>query len=145
ETGDPYLMRVTTTAELPSGDSEESDHEDTEEPNRDEELKEKLKAAEKLQGITFQVTKYTVDALLKSRQELLQDESPSSSQSQARTGSTPPPMLRPPTTPLPQRRAQAVTPPISVPPAPKAEDSTENDGSKENPSTGADSSEETSD
>jgi hypothetical protein len=129
EGADTYLMRVTTTASIPAerkkgeGETEEdAKQKDEAFAERKKELEEKLADAKKLEGVTYQVTKFTVDPLLKDRIGLIMSAPPA--QPQAGGPSVTPPMLqRPPSAPAsPPRRAQAVTPPIAIPPAPQPEE-----------------------
>ena len=145
EASDSYLLRVTTTADIPKerkkeeGESEEDAKEKDEAfAKRKKELEEKLAEAKKLEGITYQVTKFTVDPLLKNRTGLIKSAPPAQpAQPQAGGPGVAPPMLqRPanqpaqPATP-PRRKVQAVTPPIAIPPAPKPDEKPESETPEE--------------
>lgn len=132
EANDAYLVRVTTTAKIPESRKKAEDESEEDAKEKDEafaerkkQLNEKLADAKKLEGITYQVTKFTVDPLLKDRTGLIMSAPPAQpTPPQAGVPGGAPPMLqRPPTQPAPARpRAQAVTPPVSIPVAPKPKD-----------------------
>lgn len=119
-----YLMRVAVTAELPekrkpAEDETEEQAKEADEAfaSRKKELEEKLEVARQLEGRTFRVTKFTVDALLKNRTGLIKSAAP------ANTGAPGGAALPGGATPMPPRRpTQAVTPPIAIPPLPPAEE-----------------------
>jgi len=149
---DSYLIRITTTAKIPTerkkeeGDTEEDSKEkDDAFVERKKQLEEKLAAAKKLEGITYQVTKFTVDPLLKDRIGLIMSAPPAQAQPQAGGGNMAPPMLqRPPSQPTPpakpapaKRRTQAVTPPIAIPPMPPKEGDKEAKPEADKPADGA--------
>jgi hypothetical protein len=128
---DAYLLRVTTTAKIPAerkkeeGETEEdSKAKDEAFAERKKQLDEKLADSKKLEGVTYQVTKFTVDPLLKNRVGLIKSAPPAQTQPQASGSSVTPPMLqRPPSAPAPRqqparRPTKAVTPPIAIPPMP---------------------------
>ena len=80
-------------------------------------LEEKLATEKTFAGRTFQISKFTVDALLKSRADLIQPATPPTGPQSGLppgAGVTSPPVAVPP-----RRPVQAVTPPIAIPPAPK--------------------------
>ena len=112
-----YLMTVSVDAEIPDqrkveeGESEEEAKEKQQAfERRKKELEEKLTAAKKLEGRTYQVSKFTVDALLKSRDELLESEDQEAAANQ-------------PPANAPRDRIRATTPPISIPmPEPAADE-----------------------
>lgn len=118
EGAEPYLMTVAVAGEIPAERKKGED--ETEEKakelddaftERKTALEEALATAKALEGRSYQVTKYTVDALLKARADLLQKPAAAG----AASGATPAiPGMNP------QPRARAVTPPIAVPPLPPA-------------------------
>ena len=109
-------MKVIVKAKIPQerkqeeGETEEDAKEKYEAfATRKKELEENLAATQKLEGRTFQVTKFTVDALLKNRTGLIQSAAPQAA---------PAPQNGVPFgLPGGTQRAQAVTPPIALPPA----------------------------
>ena len=152
---DAYLLRVTTTARIPAERKKEDDEPEEDAKEKDEafterkqQLEDKLAEAKKLEGTTYQVTKFTVDPLLKNRTGLIMSAPPAQGQPQAGSSSIAPPMLqRPPSPPArptpPQRRTQAVTPPIAIPPMPpKGEEEKPEEGTKEQPDNEGEPSEE---
>lgn len=113
DAGVPYVMTVTVTAEIPAERKKEDGESDEDAKSKDEafakrktELEERLAADRKLEGRVFQVSKYTVEPLLKDRTGLIQSAPPANGQ----TGTMPPTNPRGP--------VQAVTPPIAIPPMP---------------------------
>ncbi|MCH7227562.1 DUF4340 domain-containing protein [Haloferula sp. A504] len=147
-----YLLNVVVTADIP--DERKPAEDETEEQAKDaqeafetrkKELEEKLEVAKQLEGRTFRVTKFTVDALLKDRTGLIKSAPPADSASPGNAG-TPgnggvPPMLQPTNpTPAPARRpAQAVTPPIAIPPLPEEGDDGEETGDEDQDGNAGDS------
>ena len=110
---DNYLMTVAVEAELPK-ERKKPEAEKPEEAEaaqkafdeRNKELTESLEKSKSLQGRTFEVSKFTVDALLKNRSEFM-DKGPG-------PGATAPPV---------PEGASAFTPPVEIPaqPAPAEE------------------------
>lgn len=125
-----YLLNVAVTAELPEkrkpaeGETEEQAKEAQEAfDTRKKELEEKLEVAKQLEGRTYRVTKFTVDALLKDRTGLIKSAAPAPANPGTAGppgGAGVPPMLQPVNPTPPRRPAQAVTPPIAIPPRPDA-------------------------
>ena len=151
---DNYLMTVDVTAELPKerkkeeGEKpEDAKTKDTAFADRSKSLTEKLGKEKALAGITFEVAKSTVEALLKDRASIITKATPPVAGGAGTTppvqtfpggAIAPPPGIAAPTpptgatAPTPPTGAtattppiEAVTPPISVPPA---DDSGEKDG-----------------
>ncbi|BCX49374.1 conserved hypothetical protein [Haloferula helveola] len=130
-----YLMRVTVTAKIPEqrkaeeGESEEDAKKKKEAfDTRKKTLEEKLETAKQLEGRTYRVTKFTVDALAKDRVGLIKSAPPATT---GAPGATTPPMGLGPIAPgapgpgtatPPRRPARAVTPPIAIPPRPTEEE-----------------------
>jgi hypothetical protein len=134
---DNFLMTVDVTAELPKerkkeeGEKpEDAKTKDTAFADRLKSLTEKLGKEKALAGITFEVSKSTVEALLKDRASIITKATPPAA---AAAGTTPPvqtfpggviappPGIAAPTPPTGATATtppiEAVTPPISVPPA----------------------------
>jgi hypothetical protein len=117
---DNYALTVSVIAELPKerkkaeGEKpEDAKAKDTAFTERLKTLTERLEKEKALVGRTFEVSKFTVDALLKERSALLKKDAP--------------PAVTPPAAGLPQpgnppavsRPIEAVTPPIAIPPMPE--------------------------
>lgn len=80
-------------------------------------LEEKLAAEKRLEGRTYKVAKYAVDSLLKNRADFIQDPNAAPAAGVPGQGGMPPgfpPGFNPG---QPRPRAQAVTPPIAIPPS----------------------------
>lgn len=123
EEGDNHLVRVTVTAKIPEkrkpaeGETEDqAQAADEAFESRKKQLEEKLEIAGRLEGRTFRVTKFTVDALLKNRTGLIKSAAPAGGATTGATPPMPPPGIAAPA--VPPRRATAVTPPVSIPPMP---------------------------
>ena len=126
-----YLMTVTVTATIPAERKKEEGEKEEDAKTKDEAfatrkkaLEERLAADRKLEGRTFKVSKYTVEALLKKRAELVKAAQPAADAPAPATGATNPPAVTPVN---PRRPVEAVTPPIEIPAAPAepAEDAAE--------------------
>ncbi|MFM2168633.1 MAG: hypothetical protein RIS79_3004 [Verrucomicrobiota bacterium] len=115
-----YLMTVTVTANIPAERKKEEGEKEEDAKTKDEAfatrkkaLEERLAADRKLEGRTFKVSKFTIEALLKSRPELIKAAQPAADASTPAADGAPgvPENLR--------RPVQAVTPPIEIPAAPE--------------------------
>ncbi|MCU0797332.1 MAG: DUF4340 domain-containing protein [Akkermansiaceae bacterium] len=117
-----YLMTVTVTANIPAERKKEEGEKEEDAKTKDEafakrkkELEDRLAADRKLEGRTYKVSKYTIEALLKKRPELIKAAQPAAD-------ATPAPAGGPAGVPENLRRpVQAVTPPIEIPAAPEGE------------------------
>ena len=136
---DNSFLTVTVTAELPKerkkdeGEKpEDAKTKDTAFTDRLKTLTEKLAKEKALAGRTFEVSKSTVEPLLKERAQLIAKATPPPA-ADPNTGSvqklpggiiTTPPAgeATPPSADAPKPRVEAVTPPISVPPADDTKD-----------------------
>lgn len=123
---EPYLMRVVVTADIPDERKVEEDESEEDAASKQEafdkrrkELEEKLAATDKLQGRTFEVTRNTLNPILKSRSDFLQSGAPAGGARGPGAGGMPGGMTPPNRGTPPARRSggQAVTPPIAIPPA----------------------------
>jgi len=124
-----YLMTVEVAANIPSERKKEDGETEEDAKTKDEafatrskELTEKLETEQQLKGRVFEVTRWTVDALLKKREELIKKDAPATPPGAPGAGT--PPMMPgglpiQPGQPRPRRRIEAVTPPIAVPPLPE--------------------------
>jgi len=108
---DSYNMAVKVTATLAKERTKAADEKPEDAKSKDEEFQTKIKALEAklkteqaFQSNVFEVSKYTIDSLLKSRAELLSKPADNAGPQ------APPPGL----TPLPSGSVEAVTPPISI-------------------------------
>lgn len=106
---DKYLLRVTVAGNIPEkrkveeGETEDdAKAKDAAFTKRRKLLLDKLEIAKRLEGRTYQVSKFTVDPLLKNRTGLIKSAPPAASNN-------------PPT---PRGPARAVSPPIAIPPQP---------------------------
>ncbi len=121
---DNVLMTVSVTAELPKerkkeeGEKpEDAKTKDTAFTQRLKTLTERLAKEQALANRTFEVSKYTVEPLLKERSTLIKKDAPATP---ATPGSPAIPGAGQPT-PTPTGPIEAVTPPIAVPPLPAEE------------------------
>lgn len=108
---DAYNMAVKVTATLAKERTKAADEKPEDAKAKDEEfqtkikaLEEKLKTEQAFQNNVFEVSKYTIDSLLKSRADLLSKAADNAGPQ------APPPGLTPP----PSGSLEAVTPPISI-------------------------------
>jgi predicted nucleotide-binding protein len=108
---DAYNMAVKVTATLAKERTKAADEKPEDAKSKDEEFQTKIKALEAklkteqfFQSNVFEVSKYTIDSLLKSRAEWLSKPADNAGPQ------APPPAL----TPLPSGSVEAVTPPISI-------------------------------
>lgn len=113
---DNFALTVAVVAELPKerkkaeGEKpEDAKAKDTAFTERLKTLTERLEKEKALAGRTFEVSKFTVDALLKERAALLKKETPAATPPAAGTP-------QPGNPPAVSRPIEAVTPPIAVPP-----------------------------
>ena len=127
---DKQLMTVSVSAELPKERKKEEGEKDEDAKTKDEAFKERMKTLteklakeQKLAGRTFEVTKSSLDALLKERDQLITKATPPPAEDAAKGSvqklpggivTTPPakPASHTATTPP----IEAVTPPIAIPP-----------------------------
>jgi hypothetical protein len=116
---DNFALTVSVTAELPKerkkaeGEKpEDAKTKDTAFIERLKTLTERLEKEKALAGRTFEVSKFTVDALLKEHSALIKKDAPAT---------TPPAAGKPQpgTLPAVTRPIEAVTPPIAIPPMPE--------------------------
>ncbi|MCW1924106.1 DUF4340 domain-containing protein [Luteolibacter arcticus] len=132
-----YLMTVDVEGTLPTErkkeekeSAEDAKAKDKAFADRKTELEKRLAAEKAMNGKTFQVTKYTVDALLKPRAELIKKPEAPAANNAAPSGLPPgfppgggvatPPIQVPP---RPARKpVEAVTPPIAIPPLEEGEE-----------------------
>ena len=123
-----YLLAVTVTATIPEQRKKEEGEKEEDAKAKEEafqkrttELKEKLATEKQLEGRTFEVTKWTVDALLKDRAQLVKKKDAPAATPAATTPpvAVPPGVTPPPGPATPRPRIEAVTPPIAVPPLPE--------------------------
>jgi hypothetical protein len=107
---DKLLLTVDVTAEIPTEREKSADEKPEDGKTRDDAFNERVKALteklekeKKLAGRTFEVTKFSVESLLKEREQIVKKvESPAADQASAEN----------------KQPVEAVTPPIAVPPAP---------------------------
>ena len=124
-----YLFTVEVSGDLPKERKKEDGETAEQAKTKDDAFTERLKAlTTKLEnekpfaGRTFEVSKFTVDPILKDRASLLKKDTPPAPPAASTNfpGSGPTPQAGP--NPQPRGRVTAVTPPISIPPMDSEED-----------------------
>lgn len=122
-----YAMTVDVEATLPAERKKEEKESEEDAKAKDKafadrkaELEKRLAAEKALAGKTFKVTKYTVDALLKSRSEIIKKaDAPAAANTMPPAGGAfTPPVQVPPV----RKPVEAVTPPIAIPPLEEGEE-----------------------
>jgi hypothetical protein len=120
--GETYLLTVTVKARIPQERKKEANEKpedakakDAAFQERHKALTEKLAKEEALAGHVYEVSKWTVESLLKDRAALIKKDAPSATPEANQA--TPPAALA---APMPNEPVEAVTPPVSAPEDPKA-------------------------